>query len=184
MPFVEGSRDLHMCVSSKLKSEINIILGGIPFLSTLRPRVINIFHAKHISSGSQTIKVKFTLPPPTNTTMARQILGCPPYQQQSGGVFIIIIAIFDHGTGHPNYWPLLCKDEWINTHHENNSLSMEDTDHPLSLHEWSRHTKKMFIWNFRGGRCKFTWNGGVIPHIGRYGGIIRNNFGLRILMHK
>jgi hypothetical protein len=33
----------------------------------------------------------------------------------------------------------------------------------------------------RGGTCKFSWNGRVIPHIGRYSGIIWNNFGLRIV---
>jgi hypothetical protein len=34
---------------------------------------------------------------------------------------------------------------------------------------------------FRDGTCKFTWNGRAIPHIGRYGGLIWNNWGLRIL---
>ena len=33
----------------------------------------------------------------------------------------------------------------------------------------------------RGGTCKFTWNGRVIPHIGRYGGLIWRNLGLRSL---
>ena len=34
---------------------------------------------------------------------------------------------------------------------------------------------------FRDGTCKFTWNGRVIPHIGRYSGLIWHNLGLRIL---
>ena len=34
---------------------------------------------------------------------------------------------------------------------------------------------------FRGGTCKFTWNDSVIPHIGRYSGLIWNNFGFRYL---
>ena len=38
------------------KIEVNEILRGAPFLFTSRPSVINIFHAKHISSGSQAIK--------------------------------------------------------------------------------------------------------------------------------
>ena len=29
------------------------------------------------------------------------------------------------------------------------------------------------------GTCKFTWNGRQIPHIGRYGGPIWNNFGFK-----
>jgi hypothetical protein len=33
----------------------------------------------------------------------------------------------------------------------------------------------------RDGTCKFTWNGKEIPHIGRYGGLIWNNWGFRIL---
>ena len=66
-PFAEGRRDLQRCQSTKLKSEINIILGGAPFFSMLGPRVFNIFHAKQISGSSQAVKVKFTPPPPTNT---------------------------------------------------------------------------------------------------------------------
>jgi hypothetical protein len=60
--------DLQRCQSSKLKTEIDIILGGTPFLSTLRPRVINIFHAKQISGGSQAVKVKVYSPSTNNHT--------------------------------------------------------------------------------------------------------------------
>ena len=35
------------------KTEVNDILRHAPFLFTSRPSVINIFHAKHASSGSQ-----------------------------------------------------------------------------------------------------------------------------------
>lgn len=28
------------------------------------------------------------------------------------------------GIGHPNYQPLSCNDKWINTHHENNPLTV------------------------------------------------------------
>jgi len=109
--------------------------------------------------------------------MASRILGCPTCNQLSGGVcFIIFFLYFNYRTGHPNYQPLSCNDKWINTHRENNPLSIEDTDHPPLLHERYGHTKLMFIWMIRGGTCKFTWNGRVIPHIGRYGGLIWNNF--------
>ena len=33
----------------------------------------------------------------------------------------------------------------------------------------------------RGGTCKFTWNGRVIPYIGRYGGHSWKKLGSRIL---
>ena len=32
----------------------------------------------------------------------------------------------------------------------------------------------------RGDTCKFTWNDRVIPHIGRYGGLIWNNFVFKV----
>ena len=31
------------------------------------------------------------------------------------------------------------------------------------------------------GTCKFTWNGRVIPYIGRYSGLTWNNFGFNYL---
>ena len=33
----------------------------------------------------------------------------------------------------------------------------------------------------RDGRCKFTWNGWVLLFIGRYGGLIWNNFDFKDL---
>ena len=45
-----------------LKTEINEILGNAPFLFTSQPKVINIFHAKHICGSSQAIKVKVYSP--------------------------------------------------------------------------------------------------------------------------
>ena len=56
---------------------------------------------------------------------------------------------------------------------------MKDIDHPLSLHERYGHTKQKIIFKIRVGTCKFTWNGMEIPHIGRYGGLIWHNLGLR-----
>ena len=44
------------------KTEVNEILRNAPFLFTLRPLVISILHAKHISGGSQAVKVKVYSP--------------------------------------------------------------------------------------------------------------------------
>ena len=58
---------------------------------------------------------------------------------------------------------------------------MEDTCRSMN----NPGTQKGYLFEvFRGGTCKFTWNDRVIPRIGRYSGLIWNNFGLRILMHK
>ena len=54
---------------------------------------------------------------------------------------------------------------------------MEDTGHPLLIHERYGHTKQKFILNIRVGTCKFTWNDVEISHIGMYGGLIWHNFG-------
>ena len=58
---------------------------------------------------------------------------------------------------------------------------MENIGHPLPLHERYGHTKRKIILKIRVGTRKFTWNGMGIPHIGRYGGLIWHNLGLRIL---
>ena len=44
------------------KTEVNDILRHAPFSFTSQPSVINIFHAKHASGGSQAIKVKDLTP--------------------------------------------------------------------------------------------------------------------------
>jgi hypothetical protein len=177
--------DLQRCQSSKLKSEVNKILGGMPFLSTSRPRVFNIFHAKQISGGSQAVKVK-VYSPSTNkhTPRLAESTGTVHTNNIPGGVLFNYLQIFLFRDWESLLPPLSCKDEWINTHHENNPLNMKDTDRPPSLHERSRHTKQMFIWMFRGGTCKFTWNGSEIPYIGRYGGLLWKKLGSRIWMHK
>ena len=58
---------------------------------------------------------------------------------------------------------------------------MENIGHPLPLHVRYGHTKRNFILKIRVGTYKFTWNGMEIPHIGRYGGLIWNNFGFKEL---
>ena len=58
---------------------------------------------------------------------------------------------------------------------------MENIGHSLPHHERYRHTKQKLILKIRVGTRKFTWNGMEIPHIGRYGGLIWHNLGLRIL---
>jgi hypothetical protein len=52
---------------------------------------------------------------------------------------------------------------------------MEDNDRPLPPHEQYGHTKERFL-KFRDGTHKFTWNGLEILHIGRYGGLIWQNW--------
>ena len=52
---------------------------------------------------------------------------------------------------------------------------------PLPLDEWYGHKKRKSILKIRVGTYKFTWNGMEIPHIGRYGGLIWHNFGLKEL---
>ena len=44
------------------KIEVNDILRHAPFSFTSQPSVINIFHAKYASGGSQAIKVKVLTP--------------------------------------------------------------------------------------------------------------------------
>src|SRR3989337_4464016 len=80
--------------------------------------------------------------------MASRILGCPPYQQQSGGVlfhYYILILILIIGLGITITSHFLVNDKRINTHCENNPPSMEDIDCPLSLHERFGHTKQIII---------------------------------------
>ena len=107
-----------------LKKEINEILRHTPFSFTSRPSVINIFHAKHASGGSQAIKVphwKFLF-------------------DYSRDELFFTFAVWDWASLLPPIFS--CDGEWINTRPENNPLSTEYIDHLLSFHERSRHTKR------------------------------------------
>ena len=89
---------------------MNIVLGGAPFLSTLRPRVINIFHAKQISGGSQAVKVK-VYSPSTNkhTPRLAESTGTVHTNNIPGGVLFNYLHFFrDWESLLP---PLSCKDE-------------------------------------------------------------------------
>ena len=100
--------------------------------------------------------------------MASRIHGCLPYQHFPRNLlFFCIFAIRD---GHPYYQPFSRAMTSENTHHENDTLSMEDNDRPLPPHERYGHTKEKVL-KFRDGTRKFTWNGLEIRHIGRYGGL-------------
>ena len=71
------------------KIEVNEILRGAAFLFTSRPLVIDIFHDKHISGGSQAIKSKGLLPLHQQThSTTNRIHGYRPYQHQSWGCFV------------------------------------------------------------------------------------------------
>ena len=87
---------------------------------TSRPSVINIFHAKHASGGSQPIKVKVLTP-----------LGVFVWLFELLTLFVFCSL----GLGIPITSLFSCDGEWINTRPENNPLSMEDINHLLSFHE-------------------------------------------------
>jgi hypothetical protein len=120
------------------KIEMNIILGDMISLSMQRPKFSTSSMLDTLYSIPKQ-KGKVLLPLHQQTqAMASRILGCPPYQQQFGRVlfhYYILILIFIIGLGIPITSHFLVNDKRMNTHHENNSPSMEDTDRPLSLHE-------------------------------------------------
>ena len=70
-----------------------------------RQEVVDIFHAKHISGGSQAIKVN-VYSPSTNNHTPRLVRNneCRPYQQQSWGSLFNYLQ-FEFGTGNPYYRP-------------------------------------------------------------------------------
>ena len=124
--------------------------------------------------------VKFILSP-TNKHIQRLIWynGYRPTNNNPGGVlFAIILIWFEHGTGHPSYRPF-SREWWAeSTHRENNPPSMEDIDNPSC---YMSDSSRQNIISFEGlefGTCKFSWSGGKIPHKGRYGGLVWNNFGV------
>src|SRR3990170_4192343 len=60
-----SQREAVICSGARaqvFKTEVNEILRNAHFLFTSRPLVIGIFHAKHISGGSQAIKEKVYSP--------------------------------------------------------------------------------------------------------------------------
>ena len=68
---VPSQREAVICRGARaqvFKTEVNENLRNAPFLFTLRPLVIGIFHAKQISGGSQAIKVKVYSPSTNNHT--------------------------------------------------------------------------------------------------------------------
>ena len=153
------------------------------FLFTLWPLAITIFHAKHISSGSQAIKVKVYSPfhQRSHSTVSR-IHGYRPNRHQSWGSLFIYLWFLTLGLGIPITALFSCNDKWINTHLRITRLTWKIPT--TSCHSISNQAHKTGVYLrflFRDGTCKFTWNGKVIPHIGRYGGLIWNNWGFRIL---
>ena len=62
---VHSQREAVICIGARaqvFKTEINDILRHALFSFTSRPSVINTFHARHASGGSQEIKVKVLTP--------------------------------------------------------------------------------------------------------------------------
>ena len=94
-------------------------------------------------------------------------------------------SFFISGLGIPNTFALfLCNDKWINTHHENNTSSMENISHPSPPRERYKHTKEKFILKIRDGTYKFVYNRKRITHIGRYGRLMWQNWFKGFSMHK
>ena len=87
---VPSQREAVICRGARaqvFKIEVNEILRGAPFFFTSRPSIINIFHAKHISGGSQAIKVK-VYSPSTNkhTPRLAESMGTVHTNNNPGGV--------------------------------------------------------------------------------------------------
>ena len=62
---------------------------------------------------------------------------------------------------------------------------MEDIGNPSCNMSCSSIQNRISFEGLEFGTYKFTWNGRKIPHIGRYGGLIWNNFGVHgVWMHK
>ena len=108
----------------------------------------------------------------------------PPTSNSPRGSFVcnyFDLICIKHGTGHPGDQPF--SREWgaESTPLENNTPNMEDTD------TWAIRAYKTW-YLFEGlefGTYKFTWNGRYIPYIGRYSGLMWNNFGVYgVWMHK
>ena len=94
------------------KTEVNEILRNAPFLFTSRPLVIGIFHAKHISGGSQAIKVK-VYSPSTNkhTPRLAESTGTVHTNINPGGVLFNYLQFMISGLGIPITTPLSCSGE-------------------------------------------------------------------------
>jgi len=130
---VPSQREVVICRGARaqvFKIEVNEILRHAPFSFTSRPSVINISML--------------------NTIVAVPKRKCKGYDS-IGRFCLIICKLFSFcslGLGIRITALFSCDGEWINTCPENNPLSMEGTDYLLSFHEWSRHTKRIFIWSF------------------------------------
>ena len=62
--------------------------------------------------------------------------------------------------------------------YENNPPSMEDIDNPSLYMSYSSIQNRISFEGLEVGTYKFTLNGRQIPLIGRYGGLMWNNFGV------
>jgi hypothetical protein len=61
---------------------------------------------------------------------------------------------------------------------------MENIGHPSPPRERYEQTKEKFILKIRDGTYKFSYNGKRIPHIGRYSGLMWQNWFKGFWMHK
>ena len=91
--------------AQNFKTEVNEILRNAPFLFTSRPSVIDIFHAKHISGGSQAIEVKVYSPSTNKHTPRLAESTGTVHTNISPGEVLFNYLQFDFGTGNPYYRP-------------------------------------------------------------------------------
>ena len=95
---------------------MRLFLRNAPFLFTSRQLVINIFHAKHISSGSQAIKVKVYSPSTNNhTPRLAESTGTVQTNIIPGGVLFIYLQFLTLVLGIPFYRPFLMQGQ-VNKH--------------------------------------------------------------------
>ena len=134
--------------------------------------------------------VKVYTPPTTNKhqSMACSKQRVPPTYNSPRGVlfnyFDLLWSFWIMGLGIPVTG---LSHEWgaESTPPENNPPSMEDIGSPSCNMSCSSIQNRISFEGLEFGTYKFTWNGREIPHIGRYGGLIWNNFGVYgVWMHK
>ena len=90
------------------KTEINVIWGNAPFLFMSRLKVINIFHAKHISASSQAIKVKVYSPSTDkDTPRLAQSTSTVHTNNNPGGVLFSYLQFLISGLEIPITAPLM-----------------------------------------------------------------------------
>ena len=159
------------------------------FLSTKTIEQFPILSMLNISKAVPKQKIKF-IPFSTivSLSMAKRIHGCLPYQHFPRNLLFdnikkIRFSLRDWASLIPLMYSRAMTSEYtliLRIRH----LAWKNISHPLLFHEWYEHTKEKFILKIRDGTYKFAQNGTKIPHIGRYGGLMWQNWFKGFWMHK